>query len=354
MIRHTFNLRLGRRLGRQRPRHRAPHAGPLNPDNHHVLEAMDHHFFTKHPAVQHVLNQYPEHFKGHEDQAIFPAFWLHWLTIPHHERLRGMPHEGFNGGTDHYPFWASASRTSSTSTGSRTTTRPSTSARTSARARTSATTCCPSAPRARCTRSTPSTARRPRLWAYYAHMLPALLSAEHAEHHWQEPSPEQVVRKFEAMSIELRKAVADLRKHDAMPAEPTPGSSSTARRSSRAKRLLGASATTSCTTTRRTTTFCRRRRDPTTSSSTSSAGRRSTRATTSSVTLPRGSRAAVVDSVEHAIPTTPSTRQQHALVHGIDLSQTTLHRRAPPRAAGNEADNLARLDDERRRQAPCT
>jgi hypothetical protein len=166
MIRHTFNLRLPQGKNKNssdwadNDREQIAHLTRVlsKEDNHHVLEAMDHHFFTKHPAVQHVLNQYPEHFKGHEDQAIFPAFWLHWLTIPHHERLRGMPHVGFNGGTDHYPFWASIKHTSSTRTASLTTTRPSTSARTSARART-ARSYCPSAPRARCTRSTPSTAR---------------------------------------------------------------------------------------------------------------------------------------------------------------------------------------------------
>lgn len=82
--------------------------------NEPMLQALDKHFFNKHPAVQYVLQKYPEHFKGHEEQAIFPAFWLHWLHIPHYERNQGReqaPSEGsekgkfFMSGTDHKVFW---------------------------------------------------------------------------------------------------------------------------------------------------------------------------------------------------------------------------------------------------------
>jgi hypothetical protein len=76
-------------------------------ENSHLLDAIDHHFFNNHPAVKYVLNRFPEHFKDDPEQAIFPAFWLNWLTIGHHEKMRGMPYRGFQGATDHYPFWAS-------------------------------------------------------------------------------------------------------------------------------------------------------------------------------------------------------------------------------------------------------
>lgn len=75
--------------------------------NEPILQALDQHFFHKHPAVQHVLQKYPEHFKGHEEQAIFPAFWLHWLHIPHYERNQGRETEATIGGTDHRVFWDS-------------------------------------------------------------------------------------------------------------------------------------------------------------------------------------------------------------------------------------------------------
>lgn len=75
--------------------------------NEPLLRAIDHNFFTKHPAVRHVLETFPKHFQGREQQAIFPAFWLHWLTIGHHDRMRGRVFAGFNAETDHGVFWDS-------------------------------------------------------------------------------------------------------------------------------------------------------------------------------------------------------------------------------------------------------
>jgi diguanylate cyclase (GGDEF)-like protein len=75
--------------------------------NEPLLRAIDHNFFVKHPAVKHVLETFPKHFAGREQQAIFPAFWLHWLTIGHHDQMRGRPFMGFNADTDHGVFWDS-------------------------------------------------------------------------------------------------------------------------------------------------------------------------------------------------------------------------------------------------------
>lgn len=75
--------------------------------NEPFLRAIDHNFFQKHPAVKHVLETFPKHFKGREEQAIFPAFWLHWLTIGHYDRMRNRPSMAFNEGTDHQVFWDS-------------------------------------------------------------------------------------------------------------------------------------------------------------------------------------------------------------------------------------------------------
>jgi hypothetical protein len=320
MIRHTFNLRLGDDAKS------IAHLTQVlnNPENHHVLEAMDHHFFTKHPAVQHVLNQYPEHFKGQEDQATFPAFWLHWLTIPHHERLRGLPHEGFNGGTDHYPFWASiknvldkhriAHDDTSFDFGAL------------AKSEEERHDLLPF----RTARAMHEIALRhgetAALWAYHAHILPALLSAEHADHHWVEPSPERVVHKFEAMSIELRKAVADLRKHDAMPAEPTkikldgkeiePGE--VAATGGERYHLVHEDP--------KNLFVVRADNGPEYKLQHVQRWEKKYLGEHFNVTRPlRKKSPAVVDSVEHAIPEYTWNPAQHALVHGMDLGGNSLH-----------------------------
>lgn len=78
--------------------------------NERFLRAMDQNFYNRHPAVQYVLNhpKYAEHFRDHPEQAIFPAFWLHWLHIPHYEQLQGRDTDATIGGTDHKPFWVAA------------------------------------------------------------------------------------------------------------------------------------------------------------------------------------------------------------------------------------------------------
>lgn len=54
-----------------------------------ILEQMDEFFFQHSPVIKYVIEKYPEHFKGKERQAIFPAFWLHWLMVPYYESLIG-------------------------------------------------------------------------------------------------------------------------------------------------------------------------------------------------------------------------------------------------------------------------
>jgi GNAT superfamily N-acetyltransferase len=78
-----------------------------NPQNHHLLSKLDEHYIRNHPAVQHVQDEY---FKGlPTEDAAFPAFWLHWLTIAPHEKLRGIgkPSSAKNL-TDHTPYWDTA------------------------------------------------------------------------------------------------------------------------------------------------------------------------------------------------------------------------------------------------------
>lgn len=73
-----------------------------------AMRGLDQFFFEHHPAAQYVISRFPEHFKGREQQAIFPAFWLHWLATPHYEEAQGMSNDNAqNAGTDHMPYWHS-------------------------------------------------------------------------------------------------------------------------------------------------------------------------------------------------------------------------------------------------------
>jgi Protein of unknown function (DUF5661) len=81
-----------------------------NPKNNHLLNTMDTYYHKNHPAVKFVQDKY---FGGKEDEnSIFPAFWLHWLTIAPHEKIQGIgkPHTAKNL-TDHTPLWDTAKET---------------------------------------------------------------------------------------------------------------------------------------------------------------------------------------------------------------------------------------------------
>lgn len=71
-----------------------------------VLEGIDRWYAKNHPAVQHMVNHptWGKHFATPED-AIFPAFWKHWIGIAPDERSRGMFNNNHTEGTTHAPFW---------------------------------------------------------------------------------------------------------------------------------------------------------------------------------------------------------------------------------------------------------
>ncbi len=71
-----------------------------------VLEGIDRWYAKNHPAVQHMLNHptWGKHFETPED-AVFPAFWKHWIGIAPDERSRGMFNNNHTEGTTHAPFW---------------------------------------------------------------------------------------------------------------------------------------------------------------------------------------------------------------------------------------------------------
>jgi GGDEF domain-containing protein len=80
-----------------------------SPINHEAMNGIDRWYVKNHPAVKHMLNHptWGKHFKTPDDAA-FPAFWRHWMTIVPDENRRGLmrtkPHH--NEHTTHAPFWS--------------------------------------------------------------------------------------------------------------------------------------------------------------------------------------------------------------------------------------------------------
>lgn len=77
-----------------------------NEKNSHVLNGIDRYYANNHDAVRHML-QHPTWGKVFEkpEDAIFPAFWKHWMGIVPHEKARGHTINGYNELTDHKPYW---------------------------------------------------------------------------------------------------------------------------------------------------------------------------------------------------------------------------------------------------------
>jgi len=78
----------------------------LQSDGIKPLTEYNHWFAKNHPSVQYTLNhpKWGSTFEKPED-AIFPAFWRHWLAIAPHEKSLGMRSYSNQQGTNHAPFW---------------------------------------------------------------------------------------------------------------------------------------------------------------------------------------------------------------------------------------------------------
>lgn len=76
------------------------------PRNTHILNGIDRYYAKHHDAVDHMVNhpKWGSLFQNRED-AVFPAFWKHWMAIVPHEQARGHTVNGYNELTDHKPFW---------------------------------------------------------------------------------------------------------------------------------------------------------------------------------------------------------------------------------------------------------
>ncbi len=121
-IRHLFGLptdrqvqgeavaELGRKLDPLRERPYAPNnhlkqvlwssaaAGPIG-------EGIDKYYGEHHPAVAYVREKYGQHLAD-PSQALFPGFWLHWLTVGPHEAARGQRSYASNAATNHQVYWS--------------------------------------------------------------------------------------------------------------------------------------------------------------------------------------------------------------------------------------------------------
>ncbi len=73
-----------------------------------VMRPLNQWYAAKHPAVQYTLNhpKWGSAFEKPED-ALFPSFWRHWLTIAPHEKFLGLPNLTQQSGTTHAPYWDS-------------------------------------------------------------------------------------------------------------------------------------------------------------------------------------------------------------------------------------------------------
>lgn len=80
------------------------HWEPGNIDR--VMKPLNEWYLNNHPALKYTLNhpKWGSHFEKPED-ALFPSFWRHWLTIAPHEKSLGMSNVSHQAGTTHAPYW---------------------------------------------------------------------------------------------------------------------------------------------------------------------------------------------------------------------------------------------------------
>jgi hypothetical protein len=84
------------------------------PKNAHILGQLDRWYFENHPSVKYMLDhpQFGSYFKADPEQAVFPAFWAHWLCIAPHEAETGHSRTGdiTNQHASHRPFFEESQR----------------------------------------------------------------------------------------------------------------------------------------------------------------------------------------------------------------------------------------------------
>jgi hypothetical protein len=79
--------------------------------NEPLLAGLDRYYAQHHPAVRHVQEMFKrDHGEDLGEQALFPAFWLHWLTIQAHDKDRFWGSRAQNADTDHAVYFNSVKR----------------------------------------------------------------------------------------------------------------------------------------------------------------------------------------------------------------------------------------------------
>lgn len=79
-----------------------------NPNNiDRVMKPLNDWYAKNHPAYKNMVEhpRWGKMFKDNPRNALFPAFWHHWVGIGPHESFMGMPHEGGQAETNHAPYW---------------------------------------------------------------------------------------------------------------------------------------------------------------------------------------------------------------------------------------------------------
>lgn len=77
-----------------------------NEHNSPLLEGIDRYYGANHDAMKH-MGDHPMLQGGSisPEHHLFPAFWRHWMAIVPHEQARNMRTMGYNEYTDHRPYW---------------------------------------------------------------------------------------------------------------------------------------------------------------------------------------------------------------------------------------------------------
>jgi hypothetical protein len=102
-LRHTFGLMNGD------PQIEQVKSSMLNAEHEPLWQDIDKYYYDRHPAVQFTREKIRRRY-GEDigEQALFPGFWLHWLSIEPHELQRGWQNQAENAGTDHRVFFMAA------------------------------------------------------------------------------------------------------------------------------------------------------------------------------------------------------------------------------------------------------
>jgi hypothetical protein len=198
--------------------------------NSNLVGAFDRWYFRNHPAVALMLRhpEFGEYFRSNPEQAIFPAFWGHWLTISEHEKMLGhrAAAQASNQSASHRPVFEEVGRLSEDPQ-ERTQTIP-------ARA-----TPLPVSPPPGIIRKSEDSqelihpiraaymlhdwvkryGEGPALFAFYTHVIPMLMPDSET---LPQTTLEHTVRKMEATAIDLKKIASEARTPAMRPDAPKP------------------------------------------------------------------------------------------------------------------------------------